>query len=100
MPVLPSPSRLVAASCLQPVAESACVHFPRSYWGKGAGAGAPAPLGQGSGCRGSQSEAHVLLRLADMRSALGARWNVVNWPYVEDNYNMATQGTVPVVAST
>jgi len=25
---------------------------------------------------------------------------VVNWPYVEDNYNMATQGTVPVVAST
>ncbi|KAK9833521.1 hypothetical protein WJX81_000999 [Elliptochloris bilobata] len=26
-------------------------------------------------------------------------WNVVNWPYVEENYGKATQGVVPVVAS-
>ena len=33
------------------------------------------------------------------KSACLLRWNVVNWPYVEDNYNMAVQGMVPVVAS-
>ena len=40
--------------------------------------------------------------LVEQRTDKGAgllRWNVVNWPYVEDNYKMAVQGMVPVVAS-
>jgi len=64
--------------------------------------GPPGPQvwGMGEGAKARDAKLDSSATLADTRSALGARWNVVNWPYVEDNYNMATQGTVPVVAST
>jgi hypothetical protein len=60
----------------------------------------PKYWGMGEDAKAHDAKLDSSATLADTRSALGARWNVVNWPYVEDNYNMATQGTVPVVAST